>query len=204
MRNAGLEEVQAGIKIARRNIKNLRYADDTTFMAESEEELKILLMKVKEESERVGLKLNIQKTKIMASGPITSWEIDGETVETVSDYILLGSKITAGGDCSHEIKRCLLLGKKIMTNLDSIFKSRDITLPTNVHLVKAMVFSIVMYGCESWTVKKAKYQRIDAFELWCWRRLLRIPWTARRSNQSILKEISPGCSFEGLMLKLKL
>ena len=142
--------------------------------------------------------------KIMASGPMTSWEIDGETVETVSDFIFLGSKITADGDFSHEIKRCLLLGRKVMTNLDSIFKSRDITLPTKVHLVKAMIFPVVMYGCESWTVKKAERRRIDAFELWCWRRLLRVPWTARRSNQSILKEISPGCSLEGMMLKLKL
>uniref|UniRef100_A0A4W2FPK4 RNA-directed DNA polymerase n=1 Tax=Bos indicus x Bos taurus TaxID=30522 RepID=A0A4W2FPK4_BOBOX len=201
MRNAGLEEAQAGIKIAGRNINNLKYADDTTLMAESEEELKSLLMKVKVESEKVGLKLNIQKTKIMASGPITSWEIDGETV---SDFIFLGSKITADGECSHEIKRRLLLGRKVMTNLDSIFKSRDITLATKVRLVKAMVFPVVMYGCERWTVKKAERQRIDAFELWCWRRLLRVPWTARRSNQSILKEISPGCSLEGLMLKLKL
>ena len=160
-------------------------------------------MKVKEESEKVGLKLNIQKTKIMASGPITSWEIDGETVETVSDFIFLGSKITANGDCSHEIKRCLLLWRKVMTNLDSIFKSRDITLPIKVCLVKAMVFPVVMYGCESWTVKKAECWRIDTFELWCWRRLLRVPWTARRSNQSILK-VSPGCSLEGMMLKLKL
>ena len=173
-------------------------------MAESEKELKRLLMKVKEESENVGLKLNIQKMKIMASGPITSWEIDGETVETVSDFIFLGSKITADGDCSYEIKRCLLLGRKVMTNLDSIFKSRDITLPTKVCLVKAMVFPVVMYGCEIWTVKKAERWRIDAFELCCWRRLLRVPWTARRSNQSIIKEISPGCSLEGLMLKLKL
>ena len=161
-------------------------------------------MKVKEESEKVGLKLNIQKTKIIASCPITSWEVDGETVETVSDFILGSSKIPADGDCIHEIKRRLLLGRKVMTNLDSIFKSRDITLPTKVHLVKAMVFPVVMYGCESWTVKKAERQRIDAFELWYWRRLLRIPWTARRSNQSILKEITPGCSLEGLMLKLKL
>ena len=158
----------------------------------------------KEESEKVGLKLNIQKTKIMASGPITSWEIDGETVETVSDFIFWGSQITADSDCSHEIKRRSLRGRKVMTNLDSIFKSRDITLPTRVHLVKAMVFPVVVYGCESWTVKKAEHQRIDAFELWFWRRLLRVPWTARRSNQSILKEISPGCSSEGLMLKLKL
>ena len=172
-------------------------------MAESEE-LKSLLMKVKEKSKKVDLKLNIQKTKIMASGPITSWEIDGETGETVSDFILGGSKITADGDCSHYIKRLLLLGRKLMTNLDSILKSRDITLPTKVCLVKAMVFPVVMYGCESWTVKKAEYRRIDAFELWCWRRLLRVPWTARRSNQSILKEISPGCSLDELMLKLKL
>ena len=204
MRNAGLEEARGGIKIAGRNINNLRYADETTLMAESEEDLKSLLIKVKEESEKVGLKLNIQKTKIMASGPITSWEIDGETVETVSDFIFLGSKITADGDCSHEIKRHLLLGRKVMTNLDSIFKSRNITLPTNVRLVKTMVFPVVMYRCESWTVKKAECQRIDAFELWCWRRLLRVPWTARKSNQSILKETSPGCSLEGLMLKLKL
>ena len=167
MRKAGLEEAQTGIKIARRNINHLRYADDTTLMAESEEELKSLLMKVKEESGKVGLKLNIQKTKIMASVPITSWEIDSETVETVSDFFILGSKITADGDCSHEIKRCLLLGRKIMTNLDRIFKSRDITLPTKVHLVKAMVFPVVMYGYESWTIKKAEHQRIDAFELWC-------------------------------------
>ena len=203
MRNTGLEEAQAGIKISGRNINNLRYADDTTLMAESEEELEGLLMKVKEESEKVGLKLNIQKTKIMASGPITSWEIDGETVETVSDFIFQGSQITADGDCSHEIKRRLLLGRKFMTNLESILKSRDITLSTKVHLVKAMVFPVVMYGCDSWTVKKAECQRIDAFELWCWRRLLRVPSTAERSNQSIL-EISPGCSLEGLMLKLKL
>uniref|UniRef100_A0AC11EKL1 Uncharacterized protein n=2 Tax=Ovis aries TaxID=9940 RepID=A0AC11EKL1_SHEEP len=201
MRNVELEEAQAGINIAGRNINNLRYADDTTLMAESEEELKSLLMKVKVESGKVGLKLNIQKTKIMASGPITLWEIDGETV---SDFIFLGSKITADGDCSHEIKRRLLLGRKVMTNLDSIFKSRDITLPTKVCLVKATVFPVVMYGCESWTMKKAECRRIDAFELWCWKRLLRVPWTARTSNQSILKEISPGCSLEGLVLKLKL
>ena len=161
-------------------------------------------MKVKEESEKVGLKLNIQKTKIMASGPITSWQIDGETMETVTDFILGGSKITEDGECSHEIKRCLLLGRKVMTNLDSILKSRDITLPTKDHLVNAMVFPVVMYECESWTIKKAEHRRIDAFELWCWRRLLRVPWTARRFNQSILKEISPKCSLEGLMLKLKL
>ena len=204
MRNAGLEEAQAGIKIAGRNINNLRYADDTTLMAESEEELKSLLMKVKEESEKVGLKLNIQKTKIMASGPIISWQIDGETVEAVSDFTFLGSKITADGDRSNEIKRHLLLGRKVMTNVDSVFKSRNITLPKKVHIFKAMVFPVVMYGCERWTIKKAEHQRIDAFELWCWRRLLRIPWTARRYNQSILKKISPECSMEGLMLKLKL
>ena len=196
MRKAGLEEAQAGIKIARRNINNLRYADDTTLMAESEDELKSLLMKVKEESEKVGLKLNIQKMKIMASGPITSWQIDGETVKTVADFILGGSKITADGDCSHKIKRHLLLGRNVMTNLDSILKSRDMTLSTKVCLVKAMVFPVVMYGCESWTMKKAERWRIDAFELWCWRSLLRVPWTARRSNQSILKEISPGCSLD--------
>ena len=182
MRNAGLEEAQAGIKIARRNIHNLRYADDTTLMAESKEELKSLLIKVKDESDKVGLKLNIQKMKIMASSPITSWEIDGETVETVSDFILGGSKTTADGDCSHEIKRRLLLGRKVLTNLDSIFKNRDISLPTKVHLVKAMVFPVVIYRCESWTVKKAECRRIDAFELWCWRRLLRVPCAARRSN----------------------
>ena len=173
-------------------------------MAESEEELKSLLMKVKEESENVGLKLNIQKTKIMASGPITSWQIDGETMETVADFIFLGSKITLDGDCSHEIKRFLLLWRKVMTNLDSILKSRDITLPTKIYLVKAMLFPVVMYGCESWTIKKAEHRRIDAFGLWWLRRLLRVPWTARRSNQSTLKEISPGSSLEGLMLKLKL
>ena len=187
-----------------RNINNLRYADDTTLMAESEEELKILLMKVKEESEKVGLKLKIQKTKIMASGPITSWQIDGEIVETVPDFIFRGSKITADGDCSHEIKKCLLLGRKVITKLDGILKSRDITLPTKVRLVKAMVFPVVMYGCESETIKKAECRRTDTFELWCWRRLLRVPWTARRASQSILKEISPAYSLEGLILMLKL
>ena len=181
MRNTGLDETRAGIKIAGRNINNLRYADDTTLTAESEEKLKSLLMKVKE-SEKAGLKLNIQKPKIMASGPITSWQIDRETMETVADFILGGSKITADGDGSHEIKRRLLLGRKAMTNLDSILKSRDITLPTKGRLVKAMVFPVVMDGCESWTIKKAECQRIDAFELWCWRRLLRVPWTARRST----------------------
>ena len=194
MRNAGLEEAQAGIKIAGSKINNLRYADDTTLMAESEEELKSLLMEVKEESEKVGLKLNIHKTNIMASGPITSWQIDGETV---ANFIFLVSKITADGDCSQEIKRRLLLGRKVMTNLDSILKSRDITLPTKVRLVKAMVFPVVMCGCESWNIKKAEGRRIDAFELWCWRRLLRVPWTARRSNQSILKEISLGVHWKG-------
>ena len=180
MRNSGLEEAQAGVKIAGRNISNLRYTDDTTIMAESEDELKILLMKVKEESEKAGLKLNIQKTKIMLSGPITSWQIDGETMKTVTDFIFLGSKITADGDCSHEMKRHLLLGIKAMTKLDSIVKSKDITWLTKVCLVKAMVFPVVMYGCECWTLKKAEHRRIDAFELWCWRRLLRVHWTARR------------------------
>ena len=204
MRNAGLEEAQAGIKSTRRNISNLSYADDTTLMTKSEEGLKSLLMKVKEEREKVGLKLNIQKTRIMASGPITSWEIDGETVETVSDFTLGGSKITADGDWSHEINRCLFLGRTDITNLDSLLKSRDFTLPPMIHLVKAMIFPVVTYGCESWTIKKAELQRIDAFELWCWKRLLRVPWTARRSIQSILKEASPEYSLEGLMLKLKL
>ena len=198
MRNAGLE-AQAGIKIARKNINNLRYADDTTLMAESEEELKSLLMKVKE-SEKVGLKLNVQKTKITASGPITSWEIDGETV---TDLFLGAPKSLQMVTAAMKLRR-ILLGRKVMTYLDSILKSRDITLPTMVHLVKAMVFPVVIYGCESWTVKKAEHRKIDAFELWCWRRLLRVPWTARRSSQSIIKEISPGCSLEGLMLKLKL
>ena len=181
MKNAGLEEAQAGIKTAGRNISNLRYADNTTLMAESEKKLKSLLMKVKEESEKVGLKLNIQKTKIMASGPITSWQVDGKTV---GNFILWGSKITGDGDCSHEIKRCLLLGRKVMTHLDSILKSRDIILPTKFRLGKATVFPVVVYGCENWTIKKAEQTRIDAFELWCWRRLLRVPWTARRSNHS--------------------
>ena len=172
-------------------------------MAESKEELKSLLMKVKEESEKAGLKLNIQKMKIMASSPITSWQIDGETMKTVTKFIFLDSKITADGNCSHEIKRCLLHGRKAMTSLDSILKSRDSSLLTKVHLVKAVVFPVVMYGCESWTIKKAEHWRIDAFELWCWRRLLRVPWTARRPNQSILKEINPEYSLEGLMLKLQ-
>ena len=201
MRNTRMEEAQAGIKIARRNINNLEYADDTTLLAESEEELKSLLMEVKEESEKVDLKLSIQKTKIMASGPIISWQIDGETVR---NFVFMGSKITADGDRSHEIKRHLLLGRKVLANLDSLLKSRDITFPAKVRLVKAMVFPGVMYGCESWTLKKAECQRSDAFELWCWRRLLRVPWIARRSNQSILKEMSPEYSLEGLMLKLKL
>ena len=203
MQNTGLDEAQTGIKIAGRNINNLRYADDPTLMAKSEEELKSLLMQVKEESGKVGLKLNIQKTKIMASCPITSWQIDGETMEIVRYFIFFASKITADGDCSHEIKRCLLLGKKVITNLDSILKSRDITLPTKVHLVIAMVLPVIMYGCLSWTIKKAERQRIDAFELWYWRfsLLLKVPWTARRSNQSVLKEISPDWKD---MLKLKL
>ena len=205
MRKAGLEEAQAGIKIARRNINNLRHADDNHPYGRKWRRTKEPL----DESERgewkkVGLKINIQKTKIMVSSPITSWQVDGETVEIVTDFIFLGSRIAADGDCSHEIKRCLLLGRKLMIKLDSILKSRDITLPTKVHLVKATVFPVVMYECESWTIKKAKHWRIDAFELWCWRRLLRVPWTARRSIQSILKEISLECSLEGLMLKLKL
>ena len=204
MQNARLDEAHAGVKIAGRNTNNLRYAGDTTLMAESKEELKSLLMKVKEESEKAGLKLNIQKMKIMASSPIIAWQIDGKTMEIITDFLFLGSKITADDDCSHEIKRQLLLGRKAMTNLDSILKSRDITLLTKVHIVKSMVFPVVMYGCESWTTKTAEHQRIDAFELWCWRRLLRVPWTARRSNQSILKKISPEYSLEGLMLKLKL
>ena len=183
MQNARLDEAQAGIKIAGRNINNLRYADDITLMAESEEELKSLLMKVKEESEKAGLKLNIQKMKIMASSPITLWQIDGETMETVTEFISLGSKITADGDYSHEIKRSLFLRRKAMTNLNSKYKSRDVTLPTKVHIVKAMFFPVGIYGCESWTIKKAECWRIDGFELWCWRRLLRVLWTARRSNQ---------------------
>ena len=203
MRNAGLEEAQAGIKTAGRNINNLRYVDDTTFMAESKEELKSLLIKVEKESEKAGLKLNIQKNKILASGPITSWQIDGKQWKQCQT-IFMGSKITADVDCSHEVKRRLLLARQVMTNIHSILKSRDTTLPTKVCLVKAMVFPVVMYVCESWPVKKAEHQRIDAFELWCWKRLLRVSWTARRSNQPILKEISPGCSLEGLMLKLKL
>ena len=200
MRNAGLDEAQAGIKIAKRNIKNFRYADDTTLMAESKEELKSVLRKVKEEGGKVGLNLNIQKTKIMASSPITSWRNNGN-----SERLHFGGlKITADGDCSHEIKRHLLLGRKVMTNLESIFKSRGITLPTEVCLIKAVVFPVVMCGYDSWNIKKAECRRIDAFELWCWRRLLRVPWTAKRYNQSILKEISPEYSSEGLLLKLKL
>ena len=191
MPNAGLDEAEAEIKTARRNINNLRYVDDTTLMAESKEGLKSLLMKVKEESETVGLKLNIQKTEVMATSPITSRQIDGETIETVRYFIVLDSKITADGDCNHEIKRRLLLGRKVMTSLDNMLESRDITLPTKVHLGKAMVFPVVMYGCKSWTIKKAEGQGINAFELWCWRRLLRVPWTTRISNQSILKEINP-------------
>ena len=182
MQNTMLDEAQAGIKIAGRNINNLRYADDTTLMAESDDKLKSLLLKVNEESKKAGLKLSIQKTKIMTSVPITSWQIDGETVETVTDFHFLGSKITADGDCSHEIKRHLFLGRKAIINLDNILKSRDITLPTKVCLLKVMVFPVVMYGCESWTTERAVHRRIDAFELWCWRRLLRVPCTARRSN----------------------
>ena len=201
MRDTGLDEAQAGIKIARRIINNFRYADDTTLMAKSKEELKSLLMKVEEEIENIGLKLNIQKTRIMASDPITSWQIDGETV---SDFIFLGSKITTDGDCIHEIKRLLFLGRKVNSNLESILKSRYIILPTKICLIKAIVYPVIMYGCESWTIKKAEHQRFGVFELWCWRRLLRIPQTSRRSNQSILNEISPEYSLERLMLRLKL
>ncbi|KAF7248300.1 Craniofacial development protein 2 [Varanus komodoensis] len=204
MRKAGLDESPVGIKIAGRKLNNLRYADDTTLMAESEEELKGLLMRVKEERAKVGLKLNIMKTKIMASGPITSWQIDGKEMEVETDFIFLDSKITADGDCSQEIKRHLLLGRKTMANLDSILKNRDITLPTNVSIVKAMVFPVAMYGCESWTIRKAEHRRIEAFELWCWRRLLRVPWTARRSNRSVLEEINPDCSLEDQILNMKL
>jgi len=204
MQNAGQDEAQAGIKIVRRNINNLRNVEDTTLMAESEDELKSLLMKVKDKNEQVGLKLSIEKTKIMASCPNNSFQMDGERMERVTDFIFLGSKITADGDFSHEIKRHLLNRRKAMTNLGSVLKSRGITLPTKVHLVKVMVFPVVMCGYESWTIKKAEHRRIDAFELWCWRRLLRVPWIARRSNQSILKEISLEYSLEGLMLKLKL
>ena len=200
MGNAVLNEAQVGIKMARRNINSLRYVDDTTLMAESKEELKSLLMKVKAESEKTGLTVRIQKTKIMASSPITSWK----KVETVSDCMFWGSKIIPDGDCSHEIKRRLLLGTKALMNLDSILKSSDITFLTKVCIFKAMVFPVVMYRCESWTMKKAECQRSDAFKLWCWRRLLRVPWTVRRSNQSILKEVSPEYSLEGLILKLKL
>ena len=210
MRNAGLDEAQVKSRFlgeisipSNTNINNLKYAGDTTLMAESKE-LKSLLMKVKEKGENIDLKLNIQETKIMASGPITSWQIDEEVIEIVADFIFLDSRITADHDCSHEIKRHLLLGRKVMNNLDSILKSRDITLSTKVCLVKAMVFPVIMYGYESWTIKKAECRRIDAFELWCWRRLLRVPWPARRSNQSILKEINTEYSLEGLMLKLKL
>ncbi|KAK9401110.1 Reverse transcriptase domain-containing protein [Crotalus adamanteus] len=204
MRKAGLDESKVGIKFAGRNINNLRYADDTTLMAESEEELKSLLMRVKKESAKVGLKRNIKKTKIMAFGSLNSWQIDGEEMEVVTDFIFLGSKITTNGDRSQEIKRCLILGRKAMANLDSILKSRDITLPTKVRIVRAMIFPVAMYGCESWTIRKAERQRIEAFELWCWRRLLRVPWTAKRSNQSVLEEIKPDCSLEGQILKLKL
>jgi len=200
MWNARVAETQAGIKIAGRNINNLRYADDTTLMAESEE-LRSLLMKVKKESEKAGLKLHIQKTKITASIPITSWQIDGKTMKIVTDFIFLGSKISADGDCSHEIKRCLLLGRKVMTNLNRALKTWDITLPTKVHIVKAMAFPVVMFGRESWTIKKAGHKRTDALELWCWRKLLGVPWTARRSNQSILKEINLEYSLEGLMMR---
>ena len=203
MWNAGLDKSQAGIKIARRDTNNPKYADDATLMAEREEELESLLLRMKEESEKAGLKLNIQKTKIMAFSPITSWQIEGEKVKSVTDFLFFGSKITADRDCSYEIKRRLLLGRKARTNLDSVLKTRHITLPTKVHLVQVMVFPVVMYGCKSWTIKKTECQRIEGFELWCWRRLLRVPWTTSRSNQSLLKEINPEYSMEGLMLKLK-
>ena len=203
MRNAGLDEAQAGMKITRRSVNNPRYADDTTLMAESEEELNNLLLKVKEESEKADLKFNIQETKIIEYDPITSWQMDEETMETVTGFIFLVSKITANGDCSHEIKRIFLLGRKAMTNLEGILKSRDITLPTNVHIVKAVVFPVVKYGCKSWTIRMAEHWRTDAFELWCWRRPLRVPWIARGSNQSILKEINPEYSLESLMPKLQ-
>ena len=203
MRNASLDELQVGIKIGRRNINNLRYADDITLMAESQEEPKSLLMRVKE-SERASLRLNIEKTKTMVSGPITSWQTEGEKVEVVTDFLFLGSRITVDGDCSHETRRRWLLGRKAMTNPGSVLKSRDITLLTKVHIVKAVVCPVVTCGCESWTIKKAEHQRIDAFGLWCWRRLLKVPWMARRSNQSILREINPEYSLERLMLKLKL
>ena len=201
--NARLHESHTGIKIAGRNVNNLSCSDDTTIKAKSKVELKSLLMKVKEENEKAGLKLNIQKTKIMASSPITSWQIDGETMEIVTDFIFLGFKITEDGDCNYEIKRCKFLGRKSMTNIDSILKSRNITLPTKVYIVKAMMCPVVMYRWESWTIKKAECQRIDAFALWHWRRFLKLPWTARRLNQSVLKEINLGYSLEGLMLKLQ-
>uniref|UniRef100_A0A803TQ47 ribonuclease H n=1 Tax=Anolis carolinensis TaxID=28377 RepID=A0A803TQ47_ANOCA len=204
MRHAGLEESKAGVKIAGRNINNLRYADDTTLMTESEEELRSLITKVKEESAKAGLQLNVKKTKIMATTSIDNWQIEGENVEAVTDFIFLGVKITADADCSQEIRRRLLLGRRAMANLDKIVKSRDITLATKVCIVKAMVFPIVTYGCESWTIRKAERRKIDAFELWCWRKILRVPWTARRSNQSILQEIMPGCSLEGRILEAKL
>uniref|UniRef100_A0A803TW69 Reverse transcriptase domain-containing protein n=1 Tax=Anolis carolinensis TaxID=28377 RepID=A0A803TW69_ANOCA len=204
MRHAGLEESKARVKIAGRNINNLRYADDTTLMAESEEELRSLITKVKEESAKAGLQLNIKKTKIMATTPIDNWQIEGENMEAVTDFTFLGAKITADADCSQEIRRRLLLGMRAMANLDKIVKSRDITLATKVRIVKAMVFPIVTYGCESWAIRNAERRKIDAFELWCWRKILRVPWTTRRSNQSIVQEITPGCSLEGTILEAKL
>ncbi|XP_062824414.1 uncharacterized protein LOC134295527 [Anolis carolinensis] len=204
MRHAGLEESKAGVKIPERNINNLRDVDDTTLMAESEEELRSLITKVKEESAKAGLQLNIKKTKIMATTPIDNWQIEGENVEAMTDFIFLGAKITADADCSQEIRRRLLLGRRAMANLDKIVKSRDITLATKVCLVKAMVFPIVIYGCESWIIRKAEQRKIDAFELWCWKKILRVPWTTRRSDQSILQEIMPGCSLEGRILEAKM
>ena len=204
MQNARLDELQTGIKTVGSNINNLKYLDDTTLMEKSEDKLNSFLMRVKQKSERAGLKLNTKKTKIMASSHITSWQIEWGKVKVVTDFLFLNSKITGDADCRHEIRRHLLLERKAITNLDSILKSKDITLLTKVPIVKAMVFLVVMYGCETWTIKKVQHQRMDVFKLWCWRRLLRVPWTARRSNQSILKEINSEYSLEGLMLKLKL
>uniref|UniRef100_A0A803SNW1 ribonuclease H n=1 Tax=Anolis carolinensis TaxID=28377 RepID=A0A803SNW1_ANOCA len=204
MRHAGLEKTKARVKIAGRNINNLRYADDTTLMAESEEELRSLITKVKEESAKAGLQLNIKKTKIMATRLTDNWQIEGENMEAVADFIFLGAKITADADCSQEIRRRLLLGRRAMANLDKIVKSKDITLAMKVHIVKAMVFPVITYGCKSWIIRKAEQRKIDAFELWCWRKILRAPWTARRSNQSILQEIMPSCSLEGRILEAKM
>lgn len=204
MRNAGLDEEEIGIKIAGKNINNLRYADDTILMAGSEEELKILILKVKEESAKAGLMLNVKKTKIMATTPVNSWHVEGEAMEVVSTFNYLGSQISADGDSSQEIKRRLLLGRKAMSNLDKVLRSRDVNLTTKIRIVKAMVFPVVMYGCETWTIRKAERRKIDSFELWCWRKLLRVPWTAKRTNRSVLQQIKPDCSLEGMILKQKL